>query len=210
MAKKEAPAKKPASKSEFVSAKDLSNIVKEVEESAIVKQTLDKIRKEYNIAEVSKPEDPPKFPGDITALSSDDVGRYYASYESEVAFIRYKLAEVECIIAYAENVLKTASNTIYLSNRASMPRDEAQAWTAATKDVVAVEKYIMEKDVERRLLTARYDIFGKYAASMSREITRRKQDLEINMNNMGSRGSSASSKIRGKELSPMAKVRNKR
>jgi hypothetical protein len=127
-----------------------------------------------------------------------------------VAFIRYKLAEVECIIAYAENVLKTASNTIYLSNRASMPRDEAQAWTAATKDVVAVEKYIMEKDVERRLLTARYDIFGKYAASMSREITRRKQDLEINMNNMGSRGSSASSKIRGKELSPMAKVRNKR
>jgi hypothetical protein len=73
---------------------------------------------------------------------------------------------------------------------------------------VQVEKFIMEKNVERRLLDARYDIYSKYAASMSREITRRKQDDEVAGRSGGSRGSGSShSSIRGKELNPVKKFR---
>lgn len=198
-----------ASGGAFVDFSNVTGMLQDVKNPTIVRDITTKLIKEYQIAEVTRPEDVPKFPADPTKLSSEDVGRYYSVYESEVAWIRYKLAEVEVQLDYVSNILNTVKEALFLSYRAEHSRDEATAWVNLTRDVNSTEKYLLQLRMEKRLLDARYDIFGKYAASMSREITRRKQDDEGF--NQGSRGSAArnSKVIKGKDLDPVSKLKHK-
>lgn len=167
------------------------DVEKSLVNNSEVKAILDKISIEYQINEPTQPSETPAFPSDVTKLDSESVGRHYACYESEVAYIRYRLAVTEAYLDYGKNVLSTFKKRLYLAFRGEYSKDEAEAWVEVNNSVVQGSRHLQSLEAEKTLLSARYDIFSKYAASMSREITRRKQDFEKDGFSKGSKNSSS-------------------
>jgi len=154
-----------------------NNLKSKVLDTSIRDSINKKINDEYKISNIERPVNILPFPDDVTVLSSDEVGRYLAMYDAEVAYIRSILANVEAQIKYAEVVLNTHKKMLYLQFRSDSSAVDSNAWVDVDKDVVAAELALQELRIEQGLLQSRLENFMKYSASISREISRRKNEF---------------------------------
>ena len=170
-----------------------------------------KLESNHKIPEIDRPKKILPFPDDVTILSSDEVGKFLAMYDAEVAYIRSLLAGVEVQVDHAKIVINTYRKRLYLQFRSDSSIPDAQAWVDIDTNVVDAEMALHELETERSLLQSRLDNFMKYPASISREISRRKNDSF----GMGERATGIDEKksaqsdrikaIQGKELDPKKK-----
>lgn len=136
-----------------------------------------KINNGYKVPIIDRPKKILPFPEDVTTLSSEEVGRFLAMYDAEIAYIRSVLARVEVQVDHGRTIINTYRKKLYLEHRSTCSGVDAQAWVDIDKDVVAAERSLQELVTERSMLQARLDSFTKYSASISREISRRKSDF---------------------------------
>ena len=185
---------------------DLSD---KVEKAGVLKQAIKKVDQGFKIPDATRPRSVPEFPDDITALSSELVGSYHAIYRSELAWIKSCLAVVEIDYSYAKHVLCTFRKNLFLSLRQEGETvTDANAWVDVNNGVQNSEKELAVMEAQKRLLEARYEVFTDYAAIMSREITRRRDEAE-NRENKPSKieKGKPDKKVKGKILDPL---RNRR
>lgn len=154
------------------------NLISKLKDNSLLEQVEEKINNTYNIAQPSHVEAVPEFPEDITELTDEDVGRYLASYDSEVAYIRYLLSRAEVKFKYGKYILETFRKQLYALARAgNVTQRDAQSLVDNNPQLMEAEMELMEIDAEKMLLDSRMDIFTRYSKLMSREITRRKKDI---------------------------------
>jgi len=136
-----------------------------------------KINDKHKIPVVDRPKNILPFPEDVTVLSSEEVGRFLAMYDAEIAYIRSILARVEVQVDHGQTILNTYRKQLFLGHRSTCSSMDAQAWVDIDKSVVDAEAALQELRAEKSMLTARLESFTKYSASISREISRRKSDF---------------------------------
>lgn len=167
-----------------------------------------RITKQLGIPEPTEPSSVSPFPKDITHLSSEQVGTLLSEYDAMVSYIRYMLSKAELRYTRAKTVLDTFRKTLYLKHRATASAADANAWVEVDRSVIEGATELDTLEIEYNLLQARLDIFSKYSASISREISRRKNEL-WNREPSGEPGEAASppqkdrmSRIAGREFTP--------
>lgn len=189
-----------------MSKADELDLRKEVENSKVIKAVTDRIDIIYGVALPKKPDNIPAFPSDITSISSENVGQVLSAYDAEIAYIRYLLAVVEAKLDYATSVLDTFKKRLFLTMKnATASIHETNAWVDTNHSVVSAASVLQEMAMEQKLLQARLDIYTKYSASASREISRRRNDSfghESKMSKSGTEGAQKDrmDKISGKDL----------
>lgn len=167
----------------------------------------EKTEKALDISAPNKPKRIPDFPEDITSLSSEGVGNLLSAFDSEIAFIRYRLAQVEVKLNYGMNVVDVYKKQVYLAMRATYSSSDAGAWAEMDSKVLDANIILNQLRMEITLLQARLDMYTKYSSSVSREISRRKNDHPGQASNMESSKPQLEriEKIAGRELKPKAK-----
>lgn len=185
------------------------SLKEEILSTDILDKVENKVNKVYKVAEPVGPKNIPDFPDDVTSLSSEEVGKFLSCYDAEVAYIRYLLAKVEIQASNGRYILDNFKKRMYLGMRSEMNTHDSQAWTDIDLNVVNAEKALREIESERMLLQSRLDIFTKYSASISREISRRKGEdwaEKVRVDPIvNTKQVDRVNKIKGKEFTPKIK-----
>lgn len=184
------PSKPPA-------LKPVSFLRNEINKSGVLEQAIEKVEKQFEIADATRPRNVPDFPEHITELSSDIVGDYHSLYKSEVAWIKSRLAIIEIEYDFGKQLVSNYRKQAFLNFRKNGSTvADANAWADVSHEVFEGEKELANIRAQKRLLESRYEVFLDYATVMSREISRRREEENEYSNNNDK-------KIKGRILNPL-------
>lgn len=171
-----------------------------------------KVAEKYKVAVPCPPEEVFSFPTDVTACTIDQIGRLLGNYDQEAGWIRYLMALNETRLLEARHLVSVFKKQLYLERRVTDSQQDANAWVEIDINSLRAQAKLNELEQERIILEARLDIFARYASSISREISRRKNDSFADSKGTKSdiplldRQKDRVAKIKGKDLRTKKKV----
>ena len=124
------------------------------------------------------PEGKIKWPDNIGDLSSDQLGEHLAWWSGWAAYTRWHMSRAETNYTAAEKRLTLESaKRLYLCKSQYKTISEAKNYVLQEEEIQRLEIEVMKKDAFRSMLKALLEGYESKYATISREITRRGNEL---------------------------------
>jgi hypothetical protein len=120
-----------------------------------------------------------KFPDDITALTSRQVSALYGKYVAMHAYALTQLSEVSQEILRAEGEIDiTRSHLMRNFLNTTHPKWEIEAIVANNAAIRSLTIALTKLKVKRQHISTYSEVFDKYAAALSRELSRKATEMQ--------------------------------
>lgn len=123
---------------------------------------------------------PPKYPKNPTILSDSEVGEFYALFVEWASYTKQQLSLLEAELTILKNMLKI-SYAQAIENLVSKGVKRTSAQRIALNedpDCLDIQNEIALKEAQRIVVQGRYEHFDFCVKGLSREISRRKLNVE--------------------------------
>lgn len=166
--------------------KDLPQIKAELEDLKIKNQAEARLKKaEVPLAKKPNKEKYEAFPDDITDIPDQDLGRFLGVYEAECAWVRYLIARREIDQEYGNMLLGHVYAKLFISSAGGATEKKAEV--LADDFYLKCQKEIIEVAADLKLLYASLEACERYAKSISREMTMRRDQNWTNRSTLPGR-----------------------
>ena len=134
---------------------------------------------EREMPRVLPPEKPAielRYPKDVSAMSSDALGRLYGEFKPWASYFKYLLTLTESDILVTKrkmNLLKTIITKDLRDRDPTIKKPEIDENVKCDYTMLQLEKFLMNCEATKLVVESRYDYFTKCADGLSREISRR-------------------------------------
>jgi len=120
-----------------------------------------------------------KFPEDITKLSTQDVSRAHGQYQSLYAFAISQASKADVAVLRARSAcMIQRANIARTGHTYGKRKYDIDQLIRVDMKLQVLEQALLEEEIKQTSYKSYVEIFDRYAAALSREITRRTSELQ--------------------------------